>query len=157
MFMFHSAEEKGLLGSKYMAKNLDNLDRMIAHVNLDMIGREATDSIYSIGSDRISKEFGALVEEVNEQGVGMYLDRLFDAPDDPQRLYYRSDHYNFAKENIPVVFFFDDHKEDYHRVTDDAEKINYHKISNIVQLVHDITLETANRDERFEMNDAIEK
>lgn len=149
LFMLHTAEEKGLLGSKYLSENMNNLDNMIAHVNLDMIGREATDSIYSIGSDRLSSEFSDLIDQVNSSGMNLFLDKSLDQPDDKRRLYYRSDQYNFAKKGIPVVFFFDNHKEDYHRITDDIEKINYQKIKNVTQLVYDITVTTANRRTKF--------
>ena len=103
------------------------MENIVAHINLDMVGRGPTDSIYNIGSDRLSTEFSELVKLANRESANMVFDYKYDAPDDPNRYYSRSDHYNFAKYGIPVVFFFDHMTEDYHKVTDTAEKINYEK------------------------------
>jgi hypothetical protein len=149
LFNFHTAEEKGLLGSKYFTANFDRMNDIIAHINLDMVGRGPKDSIYIIGSDRISVDYHDLIFETNKTGVDMYLDLKFNGSNDPNRFYYRSDHYSFAKKDIPSVFFFDYMKEDYHKVTDDADKINYHKLLNVTRLSYDIVRAAANREERF--------
>ncbi|MCK4561166.1 MAG: M28 family peptidase [Calditrichia bacterium] len=154
---FHTAEEKGLLGSKYLVRDSTITNNMNAHINMDMIGRGSADSIYCLGSDKLSSELYDLVETVNADGVNIYLDYRLNNPNDPQRLYYRSDHYSYAKKNIPNVFFFDYEMEDYHRVTDDLDKINYSKIQKIARLVYAIALSTANRESKFKLDDIQEE
>ena len=128
-----SGEEKGLLGSKYYTENpVYPLEKTVANLNIDMIGR----------LDDIS-------EEVNKKHIGLNLDYTFNEEDDPNRYYYRSDHYNFAKNNIPVIFYFNGVHEDYHKTTDTIEKIDFQKIENITRLVFLTAWELANRDERI--------
>jgi hypothetical protein len=157
LVVFHSAEEKGLLGSKYLTQNLSILDNIIAYINLDMVGRGASDSIYSIGSDKISKKFHQLIEQINSETVAMNFNYKFDDPDDPKRYYYRSDHYNYAKHGIPTVFLFDNAMEDYHKITDDADKINYEKLAKIAELTYNFALHLANMDERFELDELVSR
>lgn len=149
IFNFHTAEEKGLLGSKYFTMHFNRINDIIAHINLDMIGRGPADSIYVIGSDKISTEFHDLIFSTNKAGVKLHLDLKFNDPNDPNRFYYRSDHYSFAKKNIPSVFLFDDMEEDYHKITDDADRINYQKLINVTRLGYDILRGAANRESRF--------
>ena len=155
LFIFHTGEEKGLLGSKFLTKNLDAVENIVAYVNLDMVGRGPTDSIYIIGADRLSTEFSDIVEQANGESAGFIFDYSFNEPDDPNRFYYRSDHYSYAKQGIPVVFFFDYMKEDYHKVTDTADKINYEKLAKISDLSYHILKLTANRDSRPEVDKPI--
>ncbi len=157
LITLHSAEEKGLLGSKYLTSHLDVIDDMVAHINMDMIGRGSKDSIYVIGPDRLSQEFYEMVESVNAGGINMYFDYSLNDPSHSMRLYSRSDHHSYAKKNIPIVFFFDYEMEDYHRVSDDADKINYHKLKNIARLSYEIALAAANRDRRFKLNNSTGK
>lgn len=138
VFSFYSAEEKGLLGSKYMADNVDWISDAIVNINLDMVGRRSADSIYVIGSDRLSSELYEIVEEENEDGEYFVLDYTYNDPDDPQRFYWRSDHVQYVKRNIPIVFFFDYMKADYHKPTDTAEKISYLKLYKVSALSADI-------------------
>jgi hypothetical protein len=152
LFTFHTAEEKGLLGSKYLVTDTSLTNHMNVHINMDMVGRGSSDSIYCLGSDKLSMELFDLVEEVNREGVNIHLDYRLNDPDDPQRLYYRSDHYNYAKKNIPSVFFFDFEMGDYHKVTDDIDKINFPKIQKIARLVYEIALESANRESKFRLD-----
>jgi len=149
---FHTAEEKGSLGSKYLVKDSTITNNINAHINMDMIGRGSTDSIYCLGSDKLSLELYEHVETVNTESVNIYLDYRLNDPNDPHRFYYRSDHYSYAKKNIPSVFFFDYEMEDYHRTTDDADKINFRKIQKIAQLVYDLALSAANRDSTFKLD-----
>lgn len=146
---FHTAEEKGLLGSKYLVENLDILPNIVAQINLDMIGREHEDSIYVIGSDKLSSEFHRLVNEVNDESVKMNFNYRFNSDDDPNRFYYRSDHYNYAKNGIPIVFFYDYMQEDYHKPSDKADKINFDKMTKMTELVYKIALRTANLSRRL--------
>ena len=144
VFAFHTAEEKGLLGSKYLVQNYRDKKNIMAHVNMDMIGRGAEDSIYSVGSDRISSELREIVEQVNENTVQMKFNYQFDNPDDPERIYYRSDHYSYAREGIPSVFFYDNMQEDYHKPTDTVDKINITKVTKITELGYHIVLDLSN-------------
>ena len=146
---FHTGEEKGLLGSGYLTSNAPFVKDIIANINMDMVGREAEDSIHCIGADKLSKKFAQLVEKVNKKTVNMVLDYKYNDPNDPNKFYYRSDHYNYAKKGIPIVFFFDDMKVDYHQPTDDVEKINFKKLGKITTLAAELALEAANVDERF--------
>ncbi len=150
VFAFHTGEEKGLLGSKFLVKNYPYKKEIMAHINLDMIGRGSVDSIYSVGSDRISSELRDIVENVNKHTVGLNFNYHFDDPNDPERIYYRSDHYSYAKEGIPSVFFYDNMQEDYHKPTDTADKINITKIAKLVELCYQTILQLANLPHRLE-------
>lgn len=151
LIVFHAGEEKGLLGSRYLTDNLQLIKdkKIVAQINIDMVGRMATDSIYSIGSDKLSTEMKNIVEDVNSKTVKFYLDYKYDDPNDPNRFYYRSDHYNYAKHGIPIVFFFDDMRDDYHRDTDEVDKINFKKLKRISWLVYGVALRIANLDHRL--------
>ena len=153
-----SGEEKGLLGSKYYTDHpIYPLENTVANLNIDMIGRvddwhENGDYVYLIGADMLSQELHDISEQINNQHIGLELDYTFNAEDDPNRYYYRSDHYNFAKNNIPVIFYFNGVHEDYHKVTDTVEKIDFNKIQTITRLVFLTAWELANRDERIQLN-----
>ena len=155
LVMAVSGEEKGLLGSKYYTDHpIYPLENTVANLNIDMIGRIGDfhtypNYVYLIGSDMLSTELHNISEAVNEEYVGLDLDYTFNKEDDPNRYYYRSDHYNFAKNNIPVIFYFNGIHEDYHKVTDTVEKIDFKKIETITRLVFLTAWELANRDERI--------
>lgn len=125
-------EEKGLLGSRYYVGHpLKPLSQTIVDVNMDMVGRidsqhiSNKNYIYSIGSGKISQELYNLNESVNKTYSNLSLDYTYDDEKDPNRFYYRSDHYNFAEKGIPIVFFFNGVHPDYHRVTDTIDKIDF--------------------------------
>jgi len=159
LFMTVSGEEKGLLGSDFYTQNpLYPLDQTIANLNIDMIGRidekyetreDSTNYVYLIGSDKLSSELHAISESSNETFTDLTLDYTYNDPDDPNRFYYRSDHYNFAKNGIPVIFYFTGVHEDYHRPTDDVPKIKFEKTAKITRLVFATAWELANREERI--------
>lgn len=149
LIVFHGAEEKGLLGSEYFTNNFNNIKNITAHINMDMVGREHIDTIYSVGSAKLSSEFQKLVEEINSQTVNFVFNYKFDDPADKQKIYYRSDHYNYAKYEIPVVFFYDYMLEDYHKHSDEIDKINFEKIRKTAILVYNIALKTANLNRRL--------
>jgi len=150
-----SGEEKGLLGSKYYTDHpIYPLENTVANLNIDMIGRigdfkDNPNYVYLIGADRLSQELHDISEQINKEHIGLELDYTFNEDDDPNRYYYRSDHYNFAKNNIPVIFYFNGIHEDYHKVTDTIEKIDFQKIETITRLVFLTAWELANRDERI--------
>ena len=153
-----SGEEKGLLGSKYYTDNpVFPLIKTIANLNIDMIGRIDNmhldgNYVYLIGSDMLSKDLHNISEEINKKYIGLELDYTYNTDDDPHRYYYRSDHYNFAKNNIPVIFYFNGVHEDYHKTTDTIEKIDFNKIEKITRFVFLTAWELANREERIRLN-----
>jgi hypothetical protein len=156
--MLVSGEEKGLLGSKYYVENpIFPLEQTVANINVDMIGR--TDSkyegkpnyVYVIGSDRLSMDLHDINEAANERYTNLILDYTYNAEDDPNRYYYRSDHYNFAERGIPAIFFFSGVHEDYHQPSDTPDKINYQKAEITARLVFHTCWELANRDERIRL------
>ena len=155
-----SAEEKGLLGSKYYTENpLYPLDDTITNLNLDMIGRtdptrnsKNDEYIYLIGTDRLSTMLHKTSEEVNDRTVNLELDYRFNTWDDPNRFYERSDHWHFAKNNIPVIFYFSGTHEDYHQPTDTAEKIRYDLLTKRTRLIFHTAWEIANMDEKIEVD-----
>lgn len=150
-----SGEEKGLLGSKYYSDNpIFPLANTIANVNIDMIGRvdndhnEATrDFVYVIGSEMLSSDLHKAVLAANE-GLGIDLDMRYNTPDDPNRFYYRSDHYNFAKHNIPSVFFFNGVHADYHKPSDTPDKIEYDLLTRRTKLAFNTVWKLANAENR---------
>ncbi len=157
LIVFHAGEEKGLLGSEYLTKNSYFMSELVSSINVDMVGREDTESIYSIGSGKLSTELYELVERVNSETVRFELDYTFDDPNDPNRYYYRSDHYNYAKQNIPIVFFYDHMTEDYHKPTDDVDKINFEKLERISTLITELALRIANLDHKLKLDKQVEE
>ena len=157
LFLAFTGEEKGLMGSEYYSSNpLFPLDRTVADFNIDMIGRidqkhEGNPRyVYLIGSDKISKELHSISEECNKIYSGLELDYTYNDENDPQRFYYRSDHYNFAKNNIPVIFYFTGVHKDYHTPADTADKIDYDKMAAIVKLIFHTVWEVSNSEDRLE-------
>ena len=150
-----SGEEKGLLGSDYYTRNpVYPLENTVADLNIDMIGRidkdhDNGDYVYLIGSDRLSTELHDISERTNLVYTSLDLDYKYNDPEDPNQFYYRSDHYNFAKNNIPVIFYFNGTHDDYHKPTDTVEKIDFEKIEKITRLVFYTAWEIANRDRRL--------
>ena len=154
--MLVTGEEKGLLGSRYYVNNPTfPLDQSIANINIDMVGRLHKDYlnnpnyIYIIGSDRLSSELHQINEATNQRYSQLTLDYKYNSEKDPNRFYYRSDHYNFAKNGIPAIFFFNGTHEDYHRPTDTAEKINYEKMTKVGRHIFTLAWDLANREERI--------
>lgn len=158
LFMTVSGEEKGLLGSQYYSDHpVYPLENTVVNLNIDMIGRkdslhENDQYVYLIGADRISKDLHYISEQVNDDLIHFDLDYTYNQEDDPNHFYYRSDHYNFAKHNIPVIFYFSGIHEDYHKPTDDVDKILFPKLSKTAQLVFYTAWEIANRTERLRKN-----
>ena len=161
IFLHVTGEEKGLLGSKYYTENpLYDLDKTIVDLNVDMIGRldpkrkdKDPNYIYLIGSDKISQELHEISEAANKMYTQIKLDYTYNDENDPNRFYYRSDHYNFAKKNIPVIFYFNGTHEDYHQPTDTPDKINYEMLEKRIHLIFYTAWELANRIERIKVNE----
>ena len=160
VFLHVSGEEKGLLGSKYYTNNpLYPLANTIANLNIDMVGRTdpkrtegRREYVYLIGSNRLSTDLHEISEAANKATLNLDLDYTYNALDDPNRFYFRSDHYNFAKNNIPVIFYFNGTHADYHKPTDTVEKIEFDLLKLRTQLVFYTAWELANRTERIVVN-----
>ncbi len=156
LFLHVTGEEIGLYGSRYYTENpLFPLENTVCNLNSDMIGRIDPDKadnpnyIYLIGSDKLSQELHDVSEEVNKTFTNLELDYKFNDDNDPNRFYYRSDHYNFAKNNIPVIFYFNGTHEDYHKMTDTPDKIEYELMETRTRLIFQTAWEIANREGRI--------
>lgn len=157
VFMTVSGEEKGLWGSEYYSDNpVFSLEKTSVDLNTDMIGRVDTERktadslnyVYVVGHDKISSELPVINENANKTTTRLVLDYKFDDPNDPERIYYRSDHYNFARKGVPVLFFYDGMlKADYHQPTDDVEFINWSLYEKRAQMIFYTAWEMANRNE----------
>ncbi|MBU2940566.1 M28 family peptidase [Lacinutrix sp. C3R15] len=159
LFLHLTAEEIGLQGSLYYTKNpIFKLENTIANLNIDMIGRvdplhkENPNYIYIIGADRLSKELHYINEKVNKNSTNLLLEYKYNEKEDSNRYYYRSDHYNFAKQNIPVIFYFNGEHEDYHKPTDTPDKINYTLLKKRTQLIFGTAWQLANQENRLILN-----
>jgi Zn-dependent M28 family amino/carboxypeptidase len=157
LFMTVSGEEKGLWGSYYYANHpVYPLEKTTVDLNIDMIGRtgseylkdkDSTNYIYIIGDDKLSSDLAVITDQVNRTYSNMKLDRKYNDPNDPNRFYFRSDHYNFAEKGVPIIFYFNGTHADYHRPTDTPDKINYPMMAKRTQLVFHTAWEMANRNE----------
>lgn len=159
LFLHVTGEEAGLYGSKYYVSHpVFAMKNTVTNLNIDMIGR--TDEkhkdkpayIYLIGSDRISKELHELSEDINKEFTNLKLDYTLNKDNDPNRFYYRSDHYNFAMSGVPVIFYFNGQHEDYHKSTDTADKIDYELLKLRADYIFYTAWELANREERVALD-----
>ena len=159
--IFHAGEELGLLGSEY---NSDHpavpLDKTVVDLNIDMIGRskpagdtneadkELTDpnTIYVIGANRISTELNQISEQTNNDFEKLKFDYTLNDPNHPERIYFRSDHWNYAKHGVPIIFYFDGVHVDYHKPTDTVDKIDFEKMARVARLVYETGWRLANID-----------
>lgn len=151
LFICFTGEEHGLFGSDYYSRHpLVPLNKTVADFNIDMIGRKDESkeskqfSVYVIGSDKISLDFHQRHEELARKHKNLVLDYTYNLDSNPEKLYYRSDHYNFAKNGIPSIFYFGGFHKDYHEDTDDIEKLNFTKIKTIAELVFDAVWQFGN-------------
>lgn len=155
LFLHVTGEEHGLFGSEYYTDHpVFPLANTVVDLNIDMIGRDDPENrgkqyVYVIGSEMLSSQLKVINEAANKMTNNLELNYKYDDPNDTEKLYYRSDHYNFAKNNVPVAFFFDGIHEDYHKPTDDVEKIDYNLLAKRTQLVFTTAWELANRPERI--------
>ncbi|HEX3080927.1 MAG TPA: M28 family peptidase [Puia sp.] len=154
LFLANSGEEKGLWGSEFYTDHpLYPLDKTTANLNIDMIGRkdpnrkqgDSNNYIYIVGDDKLSSDLHTISVAINKKYTGLELDYKFNNPRDPLRIYYRSDHYNFARRGVPIIFYFDGIHADYHKPTDTPDKINYDLMVKRAQLVFYTAWEMANR------------
>jgi len=159
LFLHVVGEEIGLYGSRYYVENpVFPIKNTIVDLNIDMIGRvddahcEQKDYLYIIGSDKLSTELHQINEKVKETHSDLVFDYKFNAKNDPNRFYYRSDHYNFAKNKVPVIFYFNGTHEDYHKITDTADKIDYSLLKKRCDHIFLTAWELANRKERIKLD-----
>jgi hypothetical protein len=159
LFVWHCGEEKGLWGSRYFTDYPTiPLDHIVAQLNIDMIGRSKKEGdtntrnanlsgpnqIYVIGSTMMSTELGKLSETVNKSYLNLQYDLRYDDPADPNRFFFRSDHYRYALKGIPIIFYFDGVHEDYHRPGDEPQKIDYEKMEKVTRTIYMTLWEVAN-------------
>jgi hypothetical protein len=155
LFMAVSGEEKGLWGSQFYTDNpVFPLENTTANLNIDMIGRldsihiknDTTQYVYLVGDDKLSSELRTVTDLANKF-TKLHLDGKYNDPKDPQRIYYRSDHYNFARKGVPILFYFSGLHPDYHRPTDTVDRINFPEYEKRSRLVFYTAWEMANRNE----------
>ena len=159
LFVWHTAEELGLLGAQYFTDNPTvPRDSIVAQINVDMIGRgTARDTpgggpgyLQLIGSRRLSTELGDLIEAVNRRRSRPFtFDYQYDQPGHPQQFYCRSDHYMYARYGIPVVFMSTGGHVDYHMLTDESQYLDYEKLRDVTRFIYDLTVEIADRPARL--------
>ena len=159
VFVWHVGEEKGLLGSRWYSDHPTvPRDSIVAQLNMDMVGRGdewdlpvgSPTYLQLVGSRRLSTELGDIVEAVNKtEKMPFTFDYQFDANGHPENIYCRSDHYNYARWGIPVVFFTTGLHGDYHQVSDEPQYIDYPPMARIGQLVYDIATTVGNLDHRI--------
>ncbi|MCX7548303.1 M28 family peptidase [Xanthomarina sp. F1114] len=165
LFLHVTGEEKGLLGSRYYTDfdPIFPLENTVANLNIDMIGRvdpkhedKNNNYLYLIGADKLSTELHEISEAANKKYTNIEFDYTYNDDNDPNRFYYRSDHYNFAKNNIPVIFYFNGTHADYHKPSDTPDKIRYDLLENRTRLIFYTAWELANRDQRIVVDKANE-
>jgi Zn-dependent M28 family amino/carboxypeptidase len=149
-----SGEEKGLWGSEYYTDHpVFPLDSTSVDLNIDMVGRidpdykgDSLNYVYTIGEDKLSSDLLPISDSINKRYNNMELDRRFNDPKDPNRFYYRSDHFNFARHGVPVIFYFNGVHADYHQPTDTVDKINFDLMAKRDKLIFYTAWAMANRD-----------
>lgn len=151
LFVWHAGEERGLWGSRYFVENPTvPIDRIVTQLNVDMIGRSKApndsaasnanltgpNETYVIGSKMMSSSLGALSERVNRDYLALGFNYKYDDPNDPSRFFFRSDHYNYAKKGIPIIFYFSGVHADYHRVSDEVGAIDFGKLERVARTIY---------------------
>lgn len=163
LFVWHCGEEKGLVGSAYFTDNPTvPLDKIVTQLNIDMIGRSKApgdtnprnavltgpNEIYVVGSTKMSTDLQKASERVNQSYLKLKFNYKYDDPADTERIFFRSDHYNYARKGIPIIFYFDGVHEDYHQPGDEASKIDFTKLMNVTRTVYATGWEVANAPNR---------
>jgi Zn-dependent M28 family amino/carboxypeptidase len=162
LLVWHTAEEKGLLGSRWFADHPTvPRSQIVAQLNIDMVGRGGADDLAGggpdylqlVGSRRVSTELGDIVEQINSASARPFkFDYQFDANGHPERIYCRSDHYNYARYGIPITFFTTGLHPDYHQVTDEIQYIDFDHMNRVANFIRDIAVHVANLDHRLKVD-----
>jgi hypothetical protein len=156
VFMAVSGEEKGLWGSEYYSDHpIFPLEKTTVDLNIDMIGRtdpkrkvgDSSNYIYVVGDDKLSSDLRPISEAMNKKYTKLELDYKYNDPKDSERIYYRSDHYNFARKGVPIIFYFNGTHKDYHQPSDTPDKIDYKQMTKRAQLIFYTAWEMANRND----------
>ncbi|MCW5934873.1 MAG: M28 family peptidase [Fimbriimonadia bacterium] len=163
LFVWHTGEEKGLLGARYfMTYPTVPISQIIAQLNIDMIGRtklpgndhpadallSGPDEVYLVGSKKMSTDLGKVSEEVNNRFLKLKFNYHYDDPNDRERIFFRSDHYEYAKKGIPIIFYFSGIHQDYHQVGDEVHKIDFVKMRKVAQTIFATAWTLANNPKR---------
>ncbi len=158
LFIWHTGEEKGLWGARYFTRySTVPMEKIVAQLNLDMVGRSkspnntipanaelsSSNEIYVIGSKMMSTALGELSEAVNGSYYNLSFNYKYDDPNDPNKFFFRSDHFCYAQKGIPIIFYTDGDHEDYHKVTDHVEKIDFQKMLKVARTVYATAWELA--------------
>ncbi len=153
IFVWHTAEEKGLIGAYYFVQHCPvPVEKISANINLDMISRNKTNHIYLIGSNKLSSELDESVKRMNDQGIGFELDYEYEDPGHPDRFFFRSDQYPYIRYGIPGVWFFCGTTEDYHTPGDVEEKADYEKMEKVAKLVYLVTMDIGDKAEMLKLD-----
>jgi hypothetical protein len=162
LFVLHTAEEKGLLGSKWFTDHPTvPREQIVAQLNIDMVGRGGAEDIKGggpdylqlVGSRRVSTELGDLIEAMNAASPRPFkFDYQFDANGHPERIYCRSDHYNYARYGIPITFFTTGSHHDYHQITDEPQYVDYEHLTRITDFIRGVAVRVANLDHRLKVD-----
>jgi hypothetical protein len=172
LFVWHAGEERGLWGSKYFVEHPTvPLKNIVTQLNIDMVGRSKKDGdedprnkelsgpneIYVIGSEMMSSELGLMSKKVNSSFLDLAFNYTYDDPKDPNRFFFRSDHYNYAQKGIPIIFYFDGVHEDYHQLGDEWQKIDYVKMEKVARTVYATAWELSNTPKRPKVDKELPK
>lgn len=153
IFVWHTGEEKGLYGASYfVAHSPVPVKSMSAELNMDMLCRNDPNSIYLIGSNKLSSELDAAIQAMNDRYTHLNLDYKYEDPSHPDRFFFRSDQYPYIRYGVPGVWFFCGTTEDYHRGTDTAEKADYQKMVKVTKLVYLTAMAIGNQDQILKLD-----
>ena len=153
IFVWHTAEEKGLWGSHFFVENSPvPVERMSAELNMDMICRNDPDHLYIIGPNKLSSDLGAIIKAVNNKHIGMNLDYTYDDPKHPDNFFFRSDQYPYIQYGIPAVWFFCGTTDDYHQETDTVDRADFSKMERVTRFVYLTAMAIGNKSEMLNLN-----
>jgi hypothetical protein len=153
ILVWHTAEEKGLWGSRYFVENSPvPVAKMSAELNMDMLCRNNPNSIYLIGSNKLSSELDDTIHKVNDAYIHMNLDYTYDDPGHPENFFFRSDQYPYIQYGIPAVWFFCGTTEDYHQETDTVERVDFEKMEKVTRLVYLTAMKLGNKPEMLKLD-----
>lgn len=153
IFVWHTAEEKGLWGSRYFVeKSPVPVENMSAELNMDMICRNDPGQLYIIGTKTLSSELDATVNAVNEKHIHMTLDYKYESPEHPDNFFFRSDHYPYIQYGIPSIWFFSGTTDDYHQETDTVDRVDFTKMTKVARFAYLTAMAIGNRPRMLQLD-----